>query len=589
MKYKVRSKVNLWEENRLKLKTGQVLEMSVEDVMKLGLDVVEIVEKVPQKVVARDAKRRDIYTVSGHMVKSELREAVEDVKVCLNVGCGKKIKKSNEKEHWFNLDVRNLVGADFVADIRDVAFGGLDIIEARDIIEHFDRKESRQVLAKLVSWLDGGGKIIIQTPDIRHIWKGMNKDDEWSERISFGGQDYEENQHRCGWTKELLRRELDKLGIDITKESYETKNGQDHGNVYIEGIKRGGKIEIGLIAMYGKRWLNMGIAYLSDCVYWLGGLVEVLSKPVSMVGCQVEEGGYTKQGNLESDGIYVADWEVLGSVQKFVDIAKERRVKILFIWESRFNTEVLKELRKICDYMVIMTNDYQGKEVNFRNKHFQEVAKVADAVVTTSMKGEWGGKEKNICVRQGVNWENWRVKSEKKSDIAFVGNMRMEQRRTYLLALAEKVGVIDCYSQDYEYLKNQFPLLRMHPSIDRTGMRNVCAKTKIMLGDKFLADVDFKNGVDWYWSNRVYQVLGSGGFYLTPYIKGLEKEFKNKKHLVWAKSFKDMVQQVGYYLKNDKEREEIVNMGYELAHDKYKYVDRIRELVVELRKRGVEI
>ena len=602
MKYKIRVRSNLWQGGKLLLREGRKCLMTEEEIRSWGVNTLDIdgdvngniIKKIcsMEKVIEKSKvveKKKDIFTVSGHMAKSELKEGREDVKVCLNVGCGKKIKRSNKEEHWFNLDVRDLAGADFVADIRNVAFGGLDIIEARDVIEHFDRKESRQILAKLVGWMDGGGKIIIQTPDLRHIWKEMQTNDEWCERISFGGQDYEENYHRCGWTRELLKIELDKLGVDIIKESYQTKTGQDHGNLYIEGIKRGGKIEVGLIAMYGKRWLNMGIAYLSDCVYWLGGLVEVLGKPVSMVGCEVEEGGYTKRGNLKSDGIYVADWEVPGSVQKFVEIARERRIKILFIWESRFNMDVLKVLREICDCMVIMTNDYQGKEISFRNQHFQEVAKVADAVITTSMNGEWGGKEKNICVRQGVNWENWRVKSEKKIGIAFVGNMRMKERQDYLLTLADKVGVIDCFSQDYEFLKNKFPLLRMHPSIDRIGMRNVCAKTKILVGDKFLMRGDFIGGAEWYWSNRVYQVMGSGGFFVTPYIKGLEKEFKNKEHLVWAKSFNDMVQEIKYYLEHDKEREEIANRGYDLVHAKYKYVDRIREMVMELRKRGEDI
>jgi len=56
---------------------------------------------------------------------------------------------------------------DFTADIRTIAFGGLDVVEARDILEHFGRRESREILTKLVSWLDGGGKIIIQCPDIK--------------------------------------------------------------------------------------------------------------------------------------------------------------------------------------------------------------------------------------------------------------------------------------------------------------------------------------------------------------------------------------------------------------------------------------
>ena len=589
MKYKATS--NYWSDGKLVLRKGEVID---DDslLLKLGLikresikkaiveDVKQVVkEDIEQPVESKFIKR------GSQMVKSE--EAFEEsIKVCLNVGCGNKIKKSDEKEKWFNLDIRKLDGVDIISDIRNIAFGGLDVVEARDILEHFDRKESRQVLAKLISWLDGGGKIILQVPDLRHIWKDMKANDEWCERICFGGQDYNENHHKCGWTKELLRRELDKDGVDIIKESYETKNGKDHGNLYIEGIKRAGKIDVGLIAVYGIRWTNMGIAYLSDCVYWLGGLCEVLGKRVSPVKCGIEEGGYTKQGDINSDGIYVADWEVMGSVDKFLEIAK-RGMKVCFIWECRFNLEVLRRLRDKCKCIIVVTNDYQA--IRGRDKHFKEVAKIVDYVVTTQMNAEWGGKEKNICIRQGVNWENDREDHKKINKVAFIGNLRSEKRRDYLGTLAEKIGGLDIYSQDYGRMGDWSKSIKMYPAIDRVKMRQVCGETKIIIGDKFEMGANFKDGIEHYWSNRIYQILGSGGFYLTPYIEGLEEEFENEKHLVWAKSMDEMVRKIKYYLKNNKSREKIAKAGYELAHKKYKYVDRVRCLISELRNRGVEI
>ena len=590
MKYKAMS--NYWSDGKLVLRKGEVVD---DDnlLLKLGLIKREsikkaIVEDVKQ-AVKEDMERpveSKFMKKSGQMVKSE--ERFEDsIKVCLNVGCGKQIRKSDEKERWFNLDIRKLDGVDFTSDVRNIAFGGLDVIEARDILEHFGRKESKEILAKLISWLDGGGKIIVQCPDMKEIWSDLSESEEWSERRTFGGQDYLTNFHGCGWTMGMMERELNRLGVDVIKKSNLAKNGKRQGNFYIEGIKRGGEIDVGLITIAGKRWANMGMAYLSDCIYWLGGLCEVLGKRVTMVKCGIEEGGYTKQGNINSDGIYVADWEVMGSVDKFLKIAEKRTMKVCFIWECRFNLEVLKRLRDKCKCIVVVTNDYQA--IKGRDKHFGEVAKLVDYVVTTQMDADWGGKEKNICIRQGVNWENYKEDHKKINKVAFVGNLRSEKRREYLGALAEKIDGLDIYSQDYGRMPIESKIFRIYPAIDRVKMRQVCGETKIIIGDKFGMGSDFKDGVEHYWSNRIYQILGSGGFYLTPYIKGLEKEFENGKHLVWVKSMDEMVKKIKYYLRNNKSREKIARAGYDLAHKKYKYADRVRCLISELRNRGVEI
>ena len=453
-------------------------------------------------------------------------------------------------------------------------------------MEHFGRKESRDILAKLISWLDGGGNIVIQCPDMKEIWSDLSESEEWSERRTFGGQDYFTNFHGCGWTMNMMERELNKLGVDVIEKSNLAKNGKRQGNFYIEGIKRGGEIDVGLITIAGKRWANMGMAYLSDCVYWLGGLCEALGKRVTTVKCGIEEGGYTRQGDMNSDGIYVADWEVMGSVDKFLKIAK-RGIKVCFIWECRFNLEVLRRLREKCKCIVVVTNDYQV--VKGREKHFEEVVKLVDYVVTTQMNAEWGGKEKNICIRQGVNWENYKEDHKKTKKVAFVGNLRSEKRREYLGTVVERIDGLDIYSQDYGRMPIESKVFRIYPAIDRVKMRQVCGETKIIIGDKFGMGSDFKDGTEYYWSNRIYQIIGSGGFYLTPYIKGLEKEFENGKHLVWVKSMDEMVEKIKYYLKNNKSREKIAKAGYELAHKKYKYADRVRCLVNELRNRGVNI
>lgn len=64
-------------------------------------------------------------------------------------------------------------------------------------------------------------------------------------------------------------------------------------------------------------------------------------------------------------------------------------------------------------------------------------------------------------------------------------------------------------------------------------------------------------------SNRLYNILASGGFCLTRYYPGLEKQFENKKHLVWFQDAKEAIELIKYYNNHEEERREIARRGHE--------------------------
>lgn len=67
---------------------------------------------------------------------------------------------------------------------------------------------------------------------------------------------------------------------------------------------------------------------------------------------------------------------------------------------------------------------------------------------------------------------------------------------------------------------------------------------------------------------RVYEALGSGSFMLTDY--GEYPEYlEDGKDFVTYKNNKEMIEKIGYYLKNDKEREEIALNGYKKISKHY--------------------
>ncbi len=124
----------------------------------------------------------------------------------LNLGCGNDIRSG-----YINIDCRPLEGVDIIGDISDEAFmrgfTNAEEIIAYDVIEHFPRKEARRLLRLWSSLLKPGGLIKIRCPDIRHA-SSLNMSDENLELLLYGGQDYEQNYHRCGFTLKMLKELL---------------------------------------------------------------------------------------------------------------------------------------------------------------------------------------------------------------------------------------------------------------------------------------------------------------------------------------------------------------------------------------------
>ena len=119
----------------------------------------------------------------------------------MNLGCGNQIYKN-----YTNLDIRKIEGAvqcDVSSSLQMRRFRGCDEICAFDILEHFPREKSRQVLKMWVGLLRPGGVIRIRCPDLLHAVK-VRLSDEWLELLLYGGQDYPENQHLCGFTRNML-------------------------------------------------------------------------------------------------------------------------------------------------------------------------------------------------------------------------------------------------------------------------------------------------------------------------------------------------------------------------------------------------
>ena len=160
-----------------------------------------------------------------------------------------------------------------------------------------------------------------------------------------------------------------------------------------------------------------------------------------------------------------------------------------------------------------------------------------------------------------------------KEEVIFVGS------KTYHPEWPYRPKLINFLSQTYGARFNLYGregrgLVRGHE------LNNLYASTKVVVGDTLCPNFTYPD----YWSDRIYETLGRGGFLIHPYIKGLEKEFEDKKHVVFYDydNLDQLKKLVDYYLEHDDEREQIRKAGHELVKNNYTYKNRWQTILKEL-------
>jgi glycosyltransferase involved in cell wall biosynthesis len=162
-----------------------------------------------------------------------------------------------------------------------------------------------------------------------------------------------------------------------------------------------------------------------------------------------------------------------------------------------------------------------------------------------------------------------------KEEVIFVGS------KTYHPEWPYRPKLINFLSQTYGARFNLYGregrgIVRGHE------LNNLYASTKVVVGDTLCPNFTYPD----YWSDRIYETLGRGGFLIHPYIKGLEKEFEDKKHVVFYEynNLDQLKQLVDYYLEHEEEREEIRKSGHELVKNNYTYKNRWEHILKEILK-----
>jgi len=104
------------------------------------------------------------------------------------------------------------------------------------------------------------------------------------------------------------------------------------------------------------------------------------------------------------------------------------------------------------------------------------------------------------------------------------------------------------------------------------NLTDLCESAKIIVSPAYPQ-------ADFYWSNRVYQIIGRGGFLIMPRLEGLTKEFKEGKHIEFYRSPNELFSKIDYYLEHEDERNRIRKAGQKYCLENYTYEKTLKKML----------
>jgi hypothetical protein len=161
----------------------------------------------------------------------------------------------------------------------------------------------------------------------------------------------------------------------------------------------------------------------------------------------------------------------------------------------------------------------------------------------------------------------------KKYDVVFTGSyVDYGKFRIELLKEIDKYYDLHIFSYTENEWKNA-GLKNVHPPVFDSELAETIAKSKINIS------VDL-NQVSGLWSVRNSRIMACGGFVLFKYTPLSEIVFRDK--VIYFDTIKDCLYKIGYYLKNDKEREYIANQAYKYAQNNFKVRNKLNTVLTAI-------
>jgi spore maturation protein CgeB len=157
-------------------------------------------------------------------------------------------------------------------------------------------------------------------------------------------------------------------------------------------------------------------------------------------------------------------------------------------------------------------------------------------------------------------------------EIAFIGG-NSPHRNTVLRAMARSYD-LQIRGPGWRNAPPDLPIVG--GPIYRKAYAQAVAGAAISLGAHSLPDMALQTASA---SNRMWKVMGCGGFYLGEWVPGIETLGADRVHCAWYRTVEDGIQQVRHYLDHPADRRRIAEAGRRHALEHHTYAHRVRLLL----------
>lgn len=183
----------------------------------------------------------------------------------------------------------------------------------------------------------------------------------------------------------------------------------------------------------------------------------------------------------------------------------------------------------------------------------------------TNVKGRFmpAGVYDKECEMIDFN-DDWRTYIA--NDVIFVGSKNYHKEWQYRPQLVNWLE--ETYKDKFTHIGGDG-----HTGVKRgIELNEIYQLSKVAVGDTLC--IDFK--YPYYFSDRLFESTGRGGFTIFPYIKGLVDHFEIDKEIVTYEfgNFDQLKEKIDYYIEHDDEREKIRKAGHERTKRDHTYLNR---------------
>lgn len=114
---------------------------------------------------------------------------------------------------YANIDLHS--DADVRADFTQISLSGVTEALLAHSLEHISWRRTDEVLARIRSWMEPGGKIVVETPNVTELFRLGSSYPMWQQWI-FGEQSHSGEVHLAGFTLETLADAVARAGFEVS-------------------------------------------------------------------------------------------------------------------------------------------------------------------------------------------------------------------------------------------------------------------------------------------------------------------------------------------------------------------------------------